>query len=317
MSNSNSETRKPRSRMGVNIKTILGDAIHWDTIKLPLNGCSAQDPTQLWRCRKHKRIEATNMLQLAHNASVVDCGAHFGDTTLTLAVHARAQGRDDLRFFCLEPSRRKCKFIRSMVKKNSLKNVTIVNACVGDVCRGVRPVQEARFDRYDGRVAYQEELTTTESSSNTDRNDDREVTPADIYFRSSTCIDYSCEDSGSESGSSSEEEEKPIRMISLDSMKEEILPLGLLHLDVEGWEPRALLGAREILEQTSAGTKCFVVAEVWNERDCKRRGMGEAKPDDGVIAAMQQHPHFQRVDDIVDVERNLVFECISEEQLRG
>ena len=144
--------------MGSDIRTALGDAIVWDTLKLPLRGCAARDPTQLWRCRKHKRWEARRLLSLPVGSHFLDVGSHFGDTVLTMAVHARANGRDDINFVAFEPCRRKCKFIRSMIRANGLEgSVRVMNACVGDTRRDVYRIEEKGFDRYDGRVAYGEE----------------------------------------------------------------------------------------------------------------------------------------------------------------
>ena len=50
---------------------------------------------------------------------------------------------------------------------------------------------------------------------------------------------------------------------------DKIKPLGLLHLDAEGWETDALRGAGEAL--CGINNTCFVVYEVWDERDRKRR----------------------------------------------
>ena len=83
----------------------------------------------------------------------------------------------------------------------------------------------------------------------------------------------------------------------LDFILVEINPLGLLHLDVEGWETYTLCGygaALRIVDDT-----CFVVCEVWDERDSKRRHLalrdadGFGPPCDNVFAAMAEHPNFE------------------------
>ena len=71
-----------------------------------------------------------------------------------------------------------------------------------------------------------------------------------------------------------------------------------MHFDVEGWEVYALRGAREALR----GFKYtyFVVFEVWYERDRKRRYIalrdadGSGPPCDDILAAMAEHPNFER-----------------------
>lgn len=292
-----------------------------DKLKLPLKGCSNKDPTQLWRCRKHKRIEAKCLLSLPLGSSFLDCGSHFGDTTLTMAVHARANGRDDIRFIAFEPSRRKCKFIRATVVANGLENsVRIVNCCVGDVCRKVRQIPEKGVERYDGRVAYSANhnvaSTVVDCSLFQDgiKNDMQE---GGVFYFDGTCGNNSTEnDSDSESQSDDEidsDDVEQVKMISLDSIQNEILPLGILHLDVEGWEARAIRGANEILSQVNK--TCYIIAEVWDEKDRKMRRRASSTfntdgsiPEEEILTIMNDHPQFLRLDDIVDQERNLFFE---------
>jgi len=265
------------------------------------------------------------LLSLPLGASFLDCGSHFGDTTLTMAVHARANGRDDLRFIAFEPSKRKCKFIRSMVKVNELENsVKIVNACIGDHYQNVRQINEKGFERYDGRVAYSH--ISLEDHEGSDEPDMAHCIPnrfdkeaVGIGEKSVFYFDgrlNTSNDSSSESESDDDDDEKnnehdtKVPMISLDHMKEEILPLGLLHLDVEGWEARALNGAQEILSQIHA--TCFIVAEVWDEKDRKKRHKAIIDPDcksgDDVLAAMAPYHQFERLPDIIDQDRNLFFQ---------
>jgi hypothetical protein len=240
-----------------------------------------------------------------------------------MAIHARVNGRDDLRFIAFEPSRRKCKFIRCMVRANGLEgSIRIVNACVGDVCRKVTQIDEHGFHRYDGRVAYREK----DLSKDTDEDQTVEVICTDAVeeeeFATSSIspfyFDGRAKQNGNESASESESDDEDdndggISMISLDSIKHEILPLGLLHLDVEGWESRALNGSTEILSETT--NTCFVICEVWDEKDRKKRHKAiidaEGKPGDDVLAAMEMYPQFERLDDVVDHERNLFFRCQS------
>jgi hypothetical protein len=239
-----------------------------------------------------------------------------------MAVHARANRRDDLRFIAFEPSRRKCKFIRAMVKMNGLENsVKIVNACIGDDCRDVRQLDEKGFDRYDGRVAYTDSAVENHINSS---HEEEVLSHSHILFdkealvgigeRSTFYFDgcSNSNDSASESGSEDDEsndDDGNTPMISLDSIKEEILPLGFLHLDVEGWEARALNGAQEIISQIN--DTCFIVAEIWDEKDCKKRQKAVINPDcrpgDDVLASMMPFDQFERLADIVDQDRNLFF----------
>jgi len=86
-----------------------------------IDGFKPGEDDQLGRCRRQKKIESGYMLQLQHGSVIVDAGAHLGDTVLTLAIHARAKGRKDLRFVAFEPCREKCDFIRSVIVANDLR----------------------------------------------------------------------------------------------------------------------------------------------------------------------------------------------------
>ena len=56
----------------------------------------------------------------------------------------------------------------------------------------------------------------------------------------------------------------------LDFILDDINPLGnFLHLNVEGWETYALHGYGVALH--GVDNACFIVCEVWDERDRKRR----------------------------------------------
>ena len=115
-------------------------------------------------------------------------------------------------------------------------------------------------------------------------------------------------------------------MTCLDFVLDEINPLGFLHLDVEGWEAYSLHGAGKSL--CGVNDTCFVVCEVWDERDRKRRrrkrrhlslrdANGFRPPCDDFLAAMAEHPNFKRIDDIIDQDRNLCFRFRGEEDSGG
>ena len=77
--------------------------------------------------------------------------------------------------------------------------------------------------------------------------------------------------------------------------------LGLLHLDVEGWDTYALRGAGVALH--GVDDTCFVVCEVSEERDRKRRNIALSDANvlvplcKDVLAAMVEH-----VDPLLTVE---------------
>ena len=92
-----------------------------------------------------------------------------------------------------------------------------------------------------------------------------------------------------------------------------------LHLDVEGWDTYTLRGA--VVALHGVDDTCFVVCEVWDERDRKMRhtalrdANGFRLPCDNVLTAIAEHPNFERIDDIVDHNRNLCFHFRGEEDL--
>ena len=245
-------------------KTVLGDPVWWDTDSLPLE-CRLDDG-QLRRCRRHKRFEAGLLCEVEEGGAFVDAGAHFGDTAVTMAVRARAEGRKDIRFFAFEPSTLKCRWIEEAAKANGV-SVTVVNAAVGDMDRIVKPERSGKKRAlFDGSMKY-EEVEGDNSSDN-------------------------------------EGDDGNVRMVSLDSIVESISPLGILHLDVEGWEAQVLKGANEVLEKS--GDRCWIIAEVWEDKDCLRRGV-EGGMEKKIEAVMSQHVEFKRREDIKDQERNVVY----------
>ena len=98
-------------------------------------------------------------------------------------------------------------------------------------------------------------------------------------------------------------------MKCLKFVLEDIHILGFLHLDMEGWETYALRGAR--VELRGVDDTCFVVCEVWDERDRNRRHLTLRDayifwpPCDVLLAAMAEHPNFERIGDIIDQDRNM------------
>jgi FkbM family methyltransferase len=188
-----------------------------------------------------------------------------------MALHAKNNDRNDLKFVAIEPCRSKCDWIRAVAEKNALEDsITVVQACVGDAeTEWVAPIGTRTAKKLiQGNLAY--------------RKIEVRSTPTTLL-----------QASGDTEGHAS-------RMITLDSLRDLILPLGFLHVDVEGWEARALEGCKQVLSETTA--TCWVVAEVWETR----KGLSE-DPEKAIEAVMNQHSHFHRGDDLVDRERNLVY----------
>ena len=108
---------------------------------------------------------------------------------------------------------------------------------------------------------------------------------------------------GREDGEDADKEKKiktaraVFTMMCFKFVLDEINPLGFLHLDVEVWETYALSGSGGALRGIE--NTCFVVCEVWDERNMKRRHIalrdadGFGPPCDDVLAAMVEHPDRQ------------------------
>mmetsp|Transcript_35086 Transcript_35086/g.52370 ORF Transcript_35086/g.52370 Transcript_35086/m.52370 type:complete len:373 (-) Transcript_35086:271-1389(-) len=265
-------------------KTALGNAIIWiDKLGYPemtdTRPFFKPGDDQLLRCRKLKRKEQTFLTTLSPGSTFVDVGAHFGDTVLTMALYAKVNELD-ITFFAFEPSPDKCRWIRKVASANEL-NVQVYCVAVGDGSRTVQP-DPRKKDRalLDGSLMYKEiqQHSTTDNDVHDDDDDDDNNTPT----------------------------ENAVEMIALDSLIHQLSPLGFLHIDVEGWEYKVIQGAQTLIESSSS-TPCYILAESWKEKDCKRRGIVDADPEELIDGVMKEFQDFVRLDDIVDIERNLVY----------
>ena len=110
-------------------------------------------------------------------------------------------------------------------------------------------------------------------------------------------------------------------MTCLNFVLDKIKPLGFLHLDVEGWETYALRGS--VVALRGVDNTCFIVCNLWDERDRKRRHIplrdadGFGPPCGDVLAAMAEHPDFERIDNILDQDSNMCLRFRGEEYLGG
>jgi hypothetical protein len=73
-----------------------------------------------------------------------------------------------------------------------------------------------------------------------------------------------------------------------------------MHIDVEGWEPKVLRGAHNLLNNAMSST---VIVECWSSEQSIERGFSNT-PEKDILHEMNQ---FNRLSDIIDNERNLVF----------
>lgn len=347
-------------------KTVLGDPIIWigDTVTITvpttknnsdsgncsttatttmvvsppkINGFKLGEDDQLLRCRRQKKIEAAFMLKLGHDSVVVDAGAHFGDSCLTLAVHARAKDRSDLQFVAIEPCSEKCEFIRSVVAANNLlENVKVLCAALGDSIGVVKPESSAKERaKRDGSLRYEychsnpvAALDVTGAAAAENRNDDGAQSVKSYGIDESSSIGNESNNFSGDAKSEGDNTIKSIPIITLDSIFDQISPLGMLHIDVEGWESNVLRGAKQSLttvpdhcsnkdnnnDESDDCFPCFVVAEAWTKKQSLRRGVS-GNAEEKIIRVMEDEVNddgdagfrFERIDDIVDIERNLVY----------
>jgi FkbM family methyltransferase len=254
-------------------KTVLGDPIVWWEPAI-----RTDDDLQLTRCKHHKRWEADRLLTMPCNSTFVDVGAHYGDTVVTMALHAKHNHREDLKFVAIEPCRSKCEWIQRVAERNQLLTIKVIQACVGD----------AETEWVEPAVA---------AGSTSTRTAGKKLIQGNLAYRKCAAAPSSSSPGGEEGNTNNAS-----RMITLDSIRDFIVPLGFLHVDVEGWEARALDGARQVLSETTASSTCWIVAEVWETR----KGLSE-NPEKAIETVMSRHPHFTRGDDLIDRERNMVY----------
>lgn len=244
------------------MKTVLGDILEgWEEIGRKIIGKSFIKINELLRCEKHKAIEAKYMLSLPENTSFLDIGSNYGDTILTMALHASKNNRKDIRFFAFEPNNLKCEVIKKVAERNKL-NIQIYNNCVGNsngfaVSDNIRPNLE-------GGCSYKYD---------------------------------------SNNG---------IRIIKIDDIQKIIEPVGLMHIDTEGWEVEVLRGCHNILSNQI--NKLVLIAESWSDSTAiqqKRRGrtnnIVSNSPRTDIINLISKYT-FKRFPDIIDKDDNIVFQ---------
>jgi FkbM family methyltransferase len=92
-------------------------------------------------------------------------------------------------------------------------------------------------------------------------------------------------------------------MITLNSIKDKIEPVGFMHIDVEGWESKVLEGSSNILNNIN--NKIFIIAECWDCSVSKHLGFSE-NPEQDILNIMSNYK-YTRYEDLIDQEKNLVF----------
>ena len=107
-----------------------------------------------------------------------------------------------------------------------------------------------------------------------------------------------------------------IKIMRLDDIQNILMPIGLMHIDTEGWELEVLKGSHQILKSVNGeGIKegLILICECWSDdisMNEKKRGrayniMSETPRKD--ILNLINNYNFNQLDDIIDLDTNLVF----------
>lgn len=148
-------------------------------------------------------------------SAIIDCGAHIGDGAIPIAQTLHLLGRDDITVYAIDPSLCKVNFMKEMKKKNNLNNLIILQY-------GLSNNNEIYTHKQNQKLVMENKETNTGGTNWTNTN----------------------------SADASKNDER-IEFISLDSLvNQQIInsPIRLIHLDVEGMEKFALLGAKNVLK---------------------------------------------------------------------
>lgn len=148
-------------------------------------------------------------------SAIIDCGAHIGDGAIPIAQTLQLLGRDDITVYAIDPSLYKVNFIKEMKKKNNLNNLIILQYGLSNDNKIYTYKKNLKLDWKNNETNTGSINWTNANSADASTNDER------------------------------------IEFISLDSLvNQQIInnPIQLIHLDVEGMEKFALLGAKNILK---------------------------------------------------------------------
>lgn len=98
-----------------------------------------------------------------------------------------------------------------------------------------------------------------------------------------------------------------VQTICLDDLKLEDRENIIAHIDVEGWEPRVLRGAQNIINNMGIGS--IIIVECWSTEQSIERGFSNS-PEKDILYEMAKFNNKTRLPDCIDNERNLVFKII-------
>jgi len=94
-----------------------------------------------------------------------------------------------------------------------------------------------------------------------------------------------------------------IKTIKLDDIKNIIEPVGYMHIDVEGWEPKVLNGAKSILNNKN--NKMIIFAECWDNNTSISKGFS-SDPEQAILDEIK-NIKYERFEDYIEFgEKNMV-----------
>lgn len=104
---------------------------------------------------------------------------------------------------------------------------------------------------------------------------------------------------------------KGIKILRLDDIQNELINIGMIHIDTEGWEIEVLKGSHNILNNIK--NNFILICECWSDDEAikqKKRGRTNnilsINPRKDILNLINKY-NFERLDDIVDKQTNLVF----------
>lgn len=155
-----------------------------------------------------------NALKMPKNYGIIDCGAHIGDGSISLAHALKHNNRSDIIVYAIDPSKYKCDFINYIKKINKLDNLVVLNYGLSDkdnvkYTYADRNVLGETWGNNTGGIQW----VVKKNKSNTNNQDD-------LHF------------------------------IKLDTLFDKKLinhKIGVIHLDVEGMEDKAIIGGMKYI----------------------------------------------------------------------
>jgi len=152
----------------------------------------------------------SNALRLPINSCIIDCGAHIGDGSIPIAHAMKYYNRNDITIYAIDPSKYKCDFINFIKNNNNLNNLIVLNYGLSSK-NSKYTVNKTGWGINTGGWGW----AITNKTNNTNNENINEF-------------------------------------IKLDDLvnKNIIKPnIGILHLDAEGGEVEALIGANNVIDK--------------------------------------------------------------------